>query len=134
MNISNNYKIRKFIHKTTYTLFFIISFSMFTVIFGDPFSLIWAISWIFITICTFIVMFDEVDLEFEIEQNKLRQQSKKMYDKSLKTSTELLKSRIKQIDKIRNTMREFKEKNLSNEEPFIIYDTKVISPIKGYLQ
>ena len=95
MDISNNYKIRKFIHKTTYTLFFIISFSMFTVIFGDPFSLIWAISWIFITICTFIVMFDEVDLEFEIEQNKLRQQSKKMYDKSLKTATELLKSPYK---------------------------------------
>ena len=134
MEISNNYKIRQFIHKTTYTLFFIISFSVFTVLFGNPFPLIWSISWIFITICTFIVMFDEVDLEFEIKQNRLHQQSEKMYDELFKTATELLKSRIEQIDKIRNAIREFKEKNFSNEEPFIIYDTKVISPIKGYLQ
>ena len=134
MEISNNYKIRQFIHKTTYTLFFITSFSMFTVLFGDPFPLIWSISWIFITICTFIVMFDEVDLEFEMKQNRLRQQSEKMYDELFKTATELLKSRIEQIDKIRNAIREFKEKNFSNEEPFIIYDTKVISPIKRYLQ
>lgn len=134
MEISNNYKLRQFIHKTTYILFFITSFSMFTVLFGNPFPLIWAISWIFITICTFIVMFDEVDLEFEMKQNRLRQQSEKMYDELFKTATELLKSRIEQIDKIRNTIREFKEKNFSDEEPFIIYDTKVISSIKGYLQ
>lgn len=110
MEISSNYKIRQFIHKTTYILFFITSFSVFTVLFGGSFPLIWSISWIFITICTFIVMFDEVDLEFEMKQNRLRQQSEKMYDELFKTATELLKSRIEQIDKIRNTIREFKEK------------------------
>ena len=51
----------------------------------------------------------------------------------LKLQLNFLNPRIKQMDKIRNTMREFR-KNFSNEEPFIIYDTKVISPIKGYLQ